>query len=369
MTHMTIPVSISRVFIRFDQPGSGNEGLEVSLGCSARISLAYRRKRRILELIARRTFLTLFCGLALLGCGQNSPPDGSVRLDLESRRPQRLAEFYLGAYGDSARVASALSGNSSLFLNLDSLARFAPDLAAELGPAIRDGVVDREELAEAVQSTYARAIDAPDSLAGFFLRVGLEATSQDWVQHEVSGSMTRFRRRLSITRSAVRSALGEAVSGRGRMTYLPGTVVLGEHLRGSGIVETTAMIRRQDNFWDYYAYDSTGARVDHIIGPDEPLAVPIDCFGCHYGTRLFEPERSFPGQVGPGPHGERGIFVPESLRQGDVAVFLDEHRRRSDGLLGLYGTLYLSELLEKARDGTKLEAPDSAILANYRASR
>jgi hypothetical protein len=321
----------------------------------------FRSKNRILELSLFPIWRHVLGALVLMGC-QGDLPEGSVRLDLESRRPRRVAEFYLGAYGTASEVEGALSGSAGVSLRMDSVQIFAPSLAASLRPSAEDGLITREELAKAVSATYAQAIGAPDQIEEFQRVARFSSDDDDWMRHEVSGSMTRYRRRLSIRRAAVRSALAGVADGARGLTYDVGTVIVGEHLEGPRVVETTAMIKRRDGFWDYYAYDSTGTRVNSISGTPDPLQVPVDCFGCHYGTRLFEPERSFPGSVGPGPFGERGVWVGDASRHEKAAVYLDEHRRRTDGLLGLYGTLYLSGLMEQKARGTPLDSLDARLL-------
>jgi hypothetical protein len=262
-----------------------------------------------------------------------------------------MAAFFLGAYGSPDDVASALSSDGAVSLRLDSLSLFAPSLAAAARRRTQDGILTREGFASAIAETYRGSTDLPKDAAALWDLVGGQPdTSQkadDWVTYEVSGSMTRFRRRIYMRRDAVRGALVRFAQDGG-LRYQDGTVAIGQHLEGGTVVETTAMIRRPDGFWSFVAYDQSGSLVDSIAGAPDKLGVPGDCFGCHYGTRLFEPERSFPGQARPGPSGPRAVHVPDSSRDLDVVVALQEHARRSDGLLGLPATLYVSQL--KGRD-------------------
>ncbi|MFT5513915.1 MAG: hypothetical protein ACI80V_000016 [Rhodothermales bacterium] len=317
-------------------------------------------------------------------CAGSEGPRNTTRLDLDSRRPRQMAEFYLGAYGTADQVASALSGTGTdIRLQMDSLGAFAPALASFLATAASDGELTREELAAGVAATYYTAIGAPQTAE--MLRTGLPT---ELLTFEVSGSMTRYRRRLMVGRDAVQGALTRVFPGNaeangaidspaagtspGRLIYETGTLIVGEHLRGAGdgqegaTAETTAMVKREDGYWNFLAYDSTGSLTSTIYGDPDALAVPADCFGCHYGTRLFEPERSFPGNARPGPLGERAVYVSQELRRVDAASLLDEHRRRSDGLLGLYGTLYLSDLLNRAEEGLPMESEDLSIIRSVR---
>ena len=74
------------------------------------------------------------------------------------------------------------------------------------------------------------------------------------------------------------------------------------------------------------------------------LIVPTKCVGCHLGSRLFEPERSFPVDPRPGPDGPRRLYVSDDFKDVGVVRGLDEHRKRSDMVLGMYGTLFISQL-------------------------
>ncbi len=304
-------------------------------------------------------------GLACVGCATRSADPEVAILSFESRQPERMAAFFLGAYGTSAEVASALSKDGPLALRLDSLSVFAPSLAVAARIRVKDGVLTREGFAAAIAETYVLSADIPSTRDELWDLLGdmpdSEEAERDWVTYEVSGSMTRFRRRIHIRRDAVRDALGRFARG-GELRYANGTVVVGEHLEAGVMRETTAMIRRPDGFWSFVAFDESGAPIDSIDGTPDRLGVPGDCFGCHYGTRLFEPERSFPGQARPGPAGPRSIHVPDSYRDAGVVQVLQEHARRSDGLLGLPATLYVARL----KGGEPTDSLDQVILGALR---
>lgn len=276
-----------------------------------------------------------------------------------------MAAFFLGAYGTSAEVASALSADGPLALRLDSLALFAPSLAAAARSRVEDGVLTREGFAASIGETYRPSANLPPDRTALWDLIGgppdVDSEQGDWASYEVSGSMTRFRRRIHIRRDAVRDALGRFARGDG-LRYDDGTVVVGEHLEEGVVRETTAMIRRPDGFWSFVAYDQSGAPIDSIDGTPDPLGVPGDCFGCHYGTRLFEPERSFPGQARPGPTGPRSVHVPDAYRDVGLVQTLQEHARRSDGLLGLSATLYVAHL----KNGAPIDSLDQVILDVFR---
>ena len=92
-----------------------------------------------------------------------------------------------------------------------------------------------------------------------------------------------------------------------------------------------------------------------------PLRVPTQCTGCHLGQKLYEPEKSWPGEARDGPFGPRAYHVPEAWRNPEVAALFNEHANRDDGVLGLYGTLYASKLVADRAAGT-LAPGDDALL-------
>lgn len=277
----------------------------------------------------------LWIALALAGCVRAAPQDG-IPVDVGSSDPEPVLRFYLGSYMPVDRVDTVLVyGGSGWSIRMDVLEAEAPELHAVLMPSTADDLVERDELRMAVQKTYAAARHLPSTVQELVRSAGFEG---DWLEFGVRGSMTPYERRIRIPMRAVESALRASMAGGG-LKYAPGTVVVGEHLDDGTVVETTAMIRREDGFWDFAAYDADGERVDEIRGESGPLAAPTRCFGCHYGNRAFEPEASFPAVAADGPHGARFIEAPGAWVDADVARRLDEHRRRSDGLLGLYATL------------------------------
>jgi len=271
----------------------------------------------------------------LTGCARPDAP-GRIHVDVGRSGADRVLRFYLGSYMDPGNVDSVMSTDGQEWmLDMDRIEALAPSLHGALIAAAADGLIDRDEIRAAVQSTYAGARKLPDSVDAL---VELPGFGGEKLVIRVRGSMTRYERRVMIPVRAVAEALGRFARD-GSLTYAPGTVVVGEHLDGDRVVETTGMIRRADGFWDFVAYGPDGGRVDEIEGERGGLAAPTRCFGCHYGDRAFEPEASFPAAAADGPHGPRFVDVPERWIDRDVIRLLDEHRRRSDGLLGLYATV------------------------------
>lgn len=283
--------------------------------------------------------------MILAGCGADAPPRG-VPVDTGRSDSERVLRFYLGSYMAATRVDSVLLFDGTRWrIDLEGLERDAPGLLAALGPAAAAGRIERDELRSAVQATYATARDLPANVDGMLGQPGFEGEHLELIVH---GSMTAYERRIRIPVQAVEAAIREFAAGRA-LTYPVGTVVVGEHLDGDEVVETTAMVRRDDGFWDFVAYGAGGDRVDEIRGDRGALAVPTRCFGCHYGSRAFEPEASFPAPAADGPHGPRFIDVPNAWIDDDLVRRVNEHRSRADGLLGLYATLLIGKWKAESR--------------------
>ncbi|HUF09848.1 MAG TPA: hypothetical protein VMO47_11035, partial [Rhodothermales bacterium] len=126
-------------------------------------------------------------------------------------------------------------------------------------------------------------------------------------------------------------------------------------------VETTVMTKRPDGFWDFAVYGQDGGIAATTSTPPKELKSPTQCVGCHFGSKQFEPERSFPAHASPGPHGPRQIYVDDELRDLETVKYFDEHRKRSDTVLGLYGTLFVARLRAEGEPG-RLSAEDVQLL-------
>lgn len=56
-------------------------------------------------------------------------------------------------------------------------------------------------------------------------------------------------------------------------------------------------------------------------------------------------------EVSPEPRGVRALYVGDESRNSNIASALSEHARRSDSILGLYVTLFLSEMSTRSQKG------------------
>jgi hypothetical protein len=312
----------------------------------------------------------LGCITLLAACSDPSPSVDSgslIELDFDRDEPKPFVEFYLGPYAvlDSTPTGQTEIYDSGLvvedegtfYLDLARLVAMFPAAVSLQAPA-EDGVLDWDELKPFLNEHYYNVVDAPSSLADFMSGFHADTT---WMEIEVNGVMSRALRHVLIQEPAVRAALEKYRENEHQLLYPVGTQIVADHTIDTRIKETTAMRKRADGLWDFFVFDSAGNLTDSTSTPPKSLKVPTQCAGCHLGTRLYEPEKSFPGAAPPGPEGERAIHVEESLKNPTVVRLLDEHRKRSDGILGLYGTIYLSKLVE-ARAHGDLSVDDAALL-------
>ncbi len=223
----------------------------------------------------------------------------------------------------------------------------------------RGGRVAWDSLAPLLDSAYYSIRGIPSSLESLRARWPY----QQWMRFDVVGPMTSARRHVFVSEEALRGAL-QAYHRRGqRLIYPAGTAIVGEHHVDGMHMETTAMMRRTDGFWDFATYGEHGQLATQTLALPKALATPRQCLGCHLGTREFEPERSFPGHARAGPDGPRAYYVSEVWRDDEVTRYFDEHRKRSDTVLGVYATLYAAQLRDRRRAGALTRA-DSVLLGN-----
>lgn len=312
-----------------------------------------------------------FLVLALSACGggtDDALPESFIRLSVDESDAERLLRYYFGGYvspepADPFEAGILHQHDGRTYADLEAFERHLPGATEHLSDVSADGVLDADEFEAFIDSTYTDARAAPDLLDEFRRSATFEASDPAWMRVDVNGPMTTALRRIYVREDALREAL-RAYRERGdRIIYPVETTFVAEHHLDGLHVETTAMRKRKDGFWDYFVYDAEGKLAPRTSTPPRELKSPIQCVGCHFGDRLFEPERSFPGRAEPGPHGPRMLYVDEDLRDPEVVRRFDEHRRRSDTILGLYGTLFVSKLRAARREGA-LDSSDAALLEN-----
>lgn len=268
-----------------------------------------------------------------------------VEIRLQRRNAEAVARYYVGGFvapqgGDPVEAGLLSVDGASLWVHPVALPTYAREALNDDG----DGVLDADEFAAWSAATYRRARALPTTIDS--LSPGRPWSERDtsWFSIDIQGSpMTAARRRLYIPVAALRHAILSHASD-GELTYPEGTIVVGEHLEEGALVETTVKRRRADGFWDFMVFDAAGRLVDATSTPPRRLRAPRQCTGCHLGSRLFEPDRSFPGRAPRGPTGDRAVVVPEAWRDAGAAAIFREHATRADGLLGLYATVYMGRL-------------------------
>ena len=311
----------------------------------------------------RRTAAVILSTTILFSAGcRSSGGDGAnatgILIDLDRSDEQPYLEYYLTPFGSGMFEESG----GRFYLQLERLIS-VDGRAKMLEPAAGDGLLTWDELKPFLAETYYDLVGAPATLIDLLeaSEAGSALDVDDWMEIEVEGVMTNALRHVFVPTAAVREAVDNYVTNGSEIRYPVGTTFVADHVFEGDLVETTAMRRREDGYWDYFVFGSDGRLVDSTATPPKSLAAPTQCSGCHLGTRLFEPEKSFPGVARPGPDGPRTVHVDGRHRNSTVARYLDEHRKRSDGVLGLYATVFLSELIASRQDGT-IDPDDSQLL-------
>lgn len=297
--------------------------------------------------------------LFFIGCGGGQQA-GWVPIDLDKPDQGRLLAFYLGGYvskegGDPTKAGILKEENGRFWLNPSVLKTHASDLAHKL----QVETVSWDVLKDAVMATYYPARGFAPNLAAFKAKHPFET----WFTVKANGSMTTAERHLFIEESAIRHALKNYTAQGEKLLYPSGTVIVGVHYEQETVLETTVMEKRADGFWDYYVYDKAGNLAPSTEARPQPLKAPIQCVGCHFGAKQFEPEKSFPNAAPPAPNGVTRKLQVEPLPEwAALTQKFQEHGKRSDTILAPYATLFMGELLRKK---ASLSMEDQALLAQF----
>ena len=305
-------------------------------------------------------------GLRHPEAGSEETVSSRIEVDLDKANPERLLRYYFGGYvgpdgGDPFSTGLLAAEDGRFYIDAAVLEASRPGLGTPLAEAAGDRRLDWDELAGFLNASYYTARNLPPTLAAFRAETPYRDAEAAWFHVELDGVMSTARRHVYVAEDALRAALRGYQAQDEQLFYPVGTAIVGEHHLDGEHLETTVMRKRGDGFWDFFTYGPDGTLAARTQALPRALKTPTQCVGCHFGAKLFEPERSFPAAASPGPHGPRAFYVDEALRDREVVVFFDEHRKRSDTVLGIYNTLFVARLRADRRAG-RLSDDDGRLL-------
>ena len=326
--------------------------------------------RSTVLLFERIAIAFFICGVTASCSG--SSEKGAISIALDSDKEKTMLSAYFGGYvspkgGDPWAAGILSQKENEIYLHLDKLHSLQPKIAYAPQDADGDGLFVWEEIEPFIERSYYAVRAFPATLEE--LRRVYDYTSNPaWFRLRLVGSMIAAERTIYIHTDALRAALKTYAEHQEKVVYPEETVIVGEHRIDGRHIETAVMKKRYDGYWDFFLYDEEGNLARETVTPPRPLKAPTQCMGCHLGSKPFEPEKSFPAPASPGPHGPRVVYVEESLKQPDVVAFFDEHAKRSDSVLGLYGTLFVSAL-RLQREQATISEEDRQLLESLEAFR
>ncbi len=270
------------------------------------------------------------------GCNVNH----QVEILLSGENAENILQFYFGSYmqEDPFNAGVLEKKRDRFFLDLSLLREFDSELSTALEARVSRNTLDPDSLQTVIEATYYEARNLPGNLTEFESRWPIHAPKT----FEVHGAVTHYLRRIALSEKALQDAIFNYDQNNSKLYYEVGTVLKAEHISNDSVKETTAMIKRPDGFWDFATYDSAGTLTLKTRPHPRALATPTQCVGCHFGNKSFEPERSWPLDAPPVPEGIRKWYTGSADQE--VADYFREHDRRSDFVLGLYATTYISDL-------------------------
>ena len=316
-------------------------------------------------------FVFLVAGRLLTGCEspeRHGATESSreIVFDLDKSDERRLLSFYLGGLlsrnsSDPFEASIIVQRRGTFLLDTERLGLLNQDLLVDMKSLTDDGVITWDEFEQFINERYYAYREFPKTTDRLMDLVGDWSLGSDWFSFEVNGVMSPHRRKIHVPLVHLRNALSGYRENGDRLLYAVGTTFVSEHIDRGERVEVSVMRKREDGFWDFFAYGATGGLTGEVVRSPNNLVVPSKCIGCHFGSRLFEPERSFPADASPAPEGPRALYVQKGEKDVGIVRLLDEHRRRSDTVLGLYGTLFLGRLKAQRAAGS-ISEEDRKIL-------
>lgn len=254
------------------------------------------------------------------GCAKQNPDLIPIRLDRNNA--DRLLQFYLGGNEDVFATGIVKKDGDRFYLVKSKALQAFPTLGA------KSEITFKDLKADATANYYQRR-EIPQRLSA----LNFDKTTA--FMTEVQGSMTNLRRKIYVPKSAIEAAIAGYEQNKEQLLYPIETTIVAEHFLEGSLVEYTAMKKRKDGQWDFMVYDASGKLVKETQAHPFALKSPIQCTGCHYGKKPFEPQSSFPLKKG-----QKQIWGTFSAQQIQQVQKYAEHAKRSDGILGIYAGIY-----------------------------
>ena len=280
-----------------------------------------------------------------------------MQVQIANADDHAVLEYYLGlmAGGDPSELGLLTRQSNGYRINPARLGELRPGFDRLLEPYMRGSQLDWDSLLVFAASVYDQIQRLPDQLA----ELRDSALSNEVLTYDVHGPMTRYLRRIWVPRSALIAAVSQYNANGQRLVYPTGTAIMAHHFDDGALMESTVMYKRPEGYWEFGTYDQEGLRAAKTRPNPRALETPRQCVGCHLGQREFEPEKSFPRPATDGPDGVRQWYT--DARDPVISDFFREHQRRSDTVLGLYATIYVTNLL-RARELESLGTEEAQLL-------
>ena len=195
----------------------------------------------------------------------------------------------------------------------------------------------------------------------------------DWMVIPVDSSTFHRRRVLHISKDRITDALVRYFSNNDFLMFGEGTVIVAESFdKGGKFVEAEVLRKRGDTFWNFSIYNKGGTLIpvsltfneNGDLDPATPgLHASKDCAVCHRMDRLDlsgDPEAPVKAPI-------RAVFERLPARTPEIHLgpeyydhmafteLTEANAKHKDGVFGVYGSLYLSELAGRKRLGTLTE--------------
>jgi hypothetical protein len=292
------------------------------------------------------------------GCQQKG---GLLTIDAESEANKKIVAFYFGSFATTDPYQSGVlkKDGDSIQLDVEALEKAYPEAKGKLQG--QNGTLSMESIRAFMNETYYAARKFPPTLQAFRAEHSYSVTDPKWFSVRLNGAMSSVERTIYIEYSALKAALSQYKANNQQLLYPVGTVIIGEYTEGGAIIETTLEQKRADNHWDYWIYDASGNLAKQTLEKPKALKAPTQCVGCHYGKKLYEPEKSYPADAPVINDVLRKIQGTPAPKTAEMVAFFQEHAKRSDTILGVYNTIFVSNLLEKRDKGT-LNAEETQLL-------